>query len=39
MAYVAARFYYWLNSQHGWSSINTGIVFIAIVGPIMGIVL
>ena len=24
MAYVVARFYYWLNSQHGWTSTTPG---------------
>ena len=28
MAYVVARFYYWLNSQHGWSTTTAGIVHI-----------
>jgi branched-chain amino acid transport system permease protein len=39
MAYVVARFYYWLNSQHGWSTTTAGIVAIAIFAPLMGIVL
>jgi branched-chain amino acid transport system permease protein len=39
MAYVVARFYYWLNSQHGWSTLNAGVVAIAVFAPIMGILL
>src|SRR5579872_6927022 len=39
MAYVVARFYYWLNSQHGWSTMTAGVVSIAVVGPLMGVVL
>jgi len=39
MAYVVARFYYWLNSQHGWSTVTAGFVSIAIVAPLMGVVL
>src|SRR5579864_5571312 len=39
MAYVVARFYYWLNSQHGWSTTTSGFVSIAVVAPLMGVVL
>ncbi len=39
MAYVVARFYYWFNSQHGWSTIGAGLVSILVVAPALGIVL
>ena len=39
MAYFVARFYYWLNSQHGWGTDTSGFVAIAIVGPLTGVVL
>jgi branched-chain amino acid transport system permease protein len=39
MAYFVARFYYWLNSQHGWNTDTAGLVSIVIVGPLLGIVL
>jgi branched-chain amino acid transport system permease protein len=39
MAYTVARFYYYLNSQHGWSSASAGAVSLLVVAPVMGIVL
>src|SRR3974377_194062 len=39
MAYVVARFYYWLNSQHGWSTTSAGLVSLVVVAPVMGVVL
>ncbi|HVM65113.1 MAG TPA: ABC transporter permease [Acidimicrobiales bacterium] len=39
MAYVVARFYYWLNSQHGWSTTSAGLVSLLVVAPLMGVVL
>jgi branched-chain amino acid transport system permease protein len=39
MAYFVARFYYWLNSQHGWSTDTAGPVAIILVGPLMGVLL
>src|SRR5580700_4460870 len=39
MAYVIARFYYWLNSQHGWTTWSAGVVSIAIVAPLLGVAL
>jgi branched-chain amino acid transport system permease protein len=39
MAYVGARFYYWLNSQHGWGTDTAGAVSILVFSPLMGIVL
>lgn len=39
MAYFVARFYYWLNSQHGWQTWTAGIVSIVGVGPLLGVVL
>ncbi|HZU81034.1 MAG TPA: ABC transporter permease, partial [Acidimicrobiales bacterium] len=39
MAYVVARFYYWFNSQHGWSTVSAGLMAILVVGPLLGVVL
>jgi branched-chain amino acid transport system permease protein len=39
MAYVVARFYYWLNSQHGMSTTWAGILSIAVLAPLLGVVL
>ncbi|HWC39094.1 MAG TPA: hypothetical protein VG476_11225, partial [Acidimicrobiales bacterium] len=39
MAYVVARFYFFLNSQHGWSTVSAALVSLLIVAPLMGVVL
>jgi branched-chain amino acid transport system permease protein len=39
MAYFVARFYYFLNSQHGWTTTAAGAVSILVVGPLLGVVL
>lgn len=39
MAYVVARFYFFLNSQHGWSTLTAGLVSLLIVSPLMGAIL
>ncbi|HWE55456.1 MAG TPA: ABC transporter permease [Acidimicrobiales bacterium] len=39
MAYFIARFFYWLNSQHGWPTGAAGVVSILVVGPLLGVVL
>jgi len=39
MAYFVARFYYWLNSQHGWSTVSAGSVSLLVMAPLMGVVL
>lgn len=39
MAYVGARFYYWLDSQHHWGTDTAGAVSILVFCPLMGIVL
>jgi branched-chain amino acid transport system permease protein len=39
MAYVVARFYFFLNSQHGWSTVTAALVSLLIVAPLMGVVL
>ncbi|HUC37719.1 MAG TPA: ABC transporter permease [Acidimicrobiales bacterium] len=39
MAYVVARFYYWFNSQHGWSTVAAGLMSILVVAPLLGVVL
>src|ERR1700712_2407975 len=39
MAFVVARFYYWLNSQHHMSTISAGLLAILVLAPLMGVVL
>src|SRR4051794_14453162 len=39
MAFVVARFYYWLNSQHGWRTDTAGIASLLVVAPLLGVVL
>lgn len=39
MAYVGARFYYWLNSQHGWGTDTAGALTILVFSPLLGVVL
>ncbi len=39
MAFVVARFYYWLNSQHHMSTIGAGLISILILAPLLGVVL
>ncbi|HEX4864205.1 MAG TPA: ABC transporter permease [Acidimicrobiales bacterium] len=39
MAYVVARFYYYLNSQHGWPTNAAGALSILVVAPLIGIFL
>ncbi|MDT3441511.1 ABC transporter permease [Pseudofrankia sp. BMG5.37] len=39
MAYVVARFYYWLNSQHGMSTVSAGLLAILVLAPLLGVVL
>ncbi len=39
MAYVVARFYYWLNSQHGWPTVTSALVSLLVVAPLMGVIL
>src|ERR1700760_461691 len=39
MAYVAARFYYWLNSHHHVAPWTSGLLAIAVAAPLMGVVL
>jgi branched-chain amino acid transport system permease protein len=36
MAYFLARFYYYLNSEHGWSSIPALVVSVFAAGPALG---
>jgi branched-chain amino acid transport system permease protein len=36
MAYVIARFYFFLNSQHGWPTTTAGAVSILVAGPLLG---
>ncbi len=39
MAYVVARFYYWLNSEHHMSTFSSGLLAILVLAPVLGIVL
>lgn len=39
MAYVTARFYYWLNSQHGLSTTTSGLLALLVFAPLVGVVL
>src|SRR3954470_7323016 len=39
MAYSVARFYYYLNSEHGWSTTEAGAVSLLVVAPLMGVLL
>jgi branched-chain amino acid transport system permease protein len=39
MAYVVARFYYFLNSQHGWRTDTAGAMSLLVFAPLLGVVL
>src|ERR1700722_15069116 len=39
MAFVVARFYYWLNTQHGWTTTNAGLLSLLVMAPLFGVVL
>src|SRR5580704_7045851 len=39
MAYVVARFYYWLNTQHGWTTVDAGLMAILVMAPLFGMLL
>src|SRR3954447_1582536 len=39
MAYVVARFYYFLNSQHGWRTDTAGAMSLLVFAPLLGILL
>ncbi len=39
MAYFVARFYYWLNSQHGWRTDAAGAVSLVVMAPLLGVFL
>jgi branched-chain amino acid transport system permease protein len=39
MAYVDARFYYWLNSQHHMATWTAGFIAIAVAAPLLGVFL
>jgi branched-chain amino acid transport system permease protein len=39
MAFVVARVYYWLNSQHHMSTIAAGLLSILVLAPLMGVLL
>jgi branched-chain amino acid transport system permease protein len=39
MAFFLARFYYFLNTQHGWSQLPALVVAVLIAGPLLGALL
>jgi branched-chain amino acid transport system permease protein len=39
MAFVVARFYYWLNSEHQMSTTSAGLISVLVLAPLLGIVL
>src|SRR5271157_2692345 len=39
MAFVVARFYYWLNTQHGWTTVNAGLLSLLVMAPLLGVAL
>jgi branched-chain amino acid transport system permease protein len=39
MAFFLARFYYFLNTQHGWSQLPAALVSIVLAGPALGALL
>jgi branched-chain amino acid transport system permease protein len=39
LAYFIARFYYFLNTQHGWNIAEAAIVSVVITGPALGVLL
>lgn len=39
MAFLVARVYFWLNSQHGWATWEAGAFCLLVVGPVMGVAL
>src|SRR3954452_20385279 len=39
MAYVVARFYYFLNSEHGWRTDTAGAVSLLVFAPLFGVLL
>ncbi|MGA3147656.1 MAG: ABC transporter permease [Acidimicrobiales bacterium] len=39
MAFVIARFYYWLNTQHGWTTWNAALLSLLVMAPLFGILL
>ncbi len=39
MAFVVARFYYWLNTQHGWTTADSGLMSVLVMAPLLGMVL
>jgi branched-chain amino acid transport system permease protein len=39
IAYFIARFYYYLNTQHGWSIVPAALLSIGVAGPALGVLL
>ena len=39
MAYTVARFYYYLNTEHGWGTDTAGAMSLLVFAPLLGVVL
>ncbi len=39
MAFVVARFYYYLNTQHGWTTTNAALLSLLVMAPLFGMLL
>ena len=39
MAFVIARFYYWLNTQHNWTTWDAALLSLLVMAPLFGILL
>ena len=39
MAFVVARFYYWLNTQHGWTTTDAALLSLLVMAPLFGMLL
>ena len=39
MAFVIARFYYWLNTQHSWTTWDAALLSLLVMAPLFGILL
>ncbi|MGD0392517.1 MAG: branched-chain amino acid ABC transporter permease, partial [Acidimicrobiales bacterium] len=39
MAFVIARFYYWLNTQHNWTTWDAALLSLLVMAPLFGVLL
>jgi branched-chain amino acid transport system permease protein len=39
MAFVVARFYYYLNTEHGWTTTNAALLSLLVMAPLLGMFL